>query len=899
VAPPAGENVTITLNGATQTATIQSVGSFTGTFATSSLATGTYGITYSYGGDSNFAAATDTSTNLTVVAAVPDLTITKSHTGNFTQGQTGATYTITVSNIGGLATTGLVTVTDTLPTGLTATSIAGTGWSCVLGTLTCTRSDTVAAFASYSAITVTVNVASNAGASVTNTAAVSGGGEVNTANDTATDVTTITPACAAPPSGLVSWWPGDGNTNDFLNANNPSASNAVTFVPAEVGTGFTFGSGGYIDIPASASLANQQFTISAWVRPDGPGPNNDAFGSWIVGQDFDNTHDLYLYWRAADNRFGFEFGSQGSEVIVSQDSFPTGSFYLVSGTYDGTTFKLYVNGTLEGQFAETTTIPYTNNTWTIGSSPANSRNQGYPRTWNGVIDEVQVFNRALSASEIQAIFAADGAGECKAPAVPANLTLVSGDGQTGTVGQALVQPLVVKLTNQNQNPISGSPITFAIGAGAGTLTGGVSSYAAAVLADRPVAYYRLGEVPGSTIAVDSSGAGNNGTYENGPTLRVPGLISNTTDTAVNFATGDVVIPDAANLDFVNAPFTIEAWVSGTYPGGNQRVFDKSAAGTGIGYGLDLGADNVRLLGCTNFAPPVTLSGNTTYHVVGVSDGAGTGSIYVNGSLVMSGPYSSCQPYTGTAHIAVANDGTAHFDGTIDEVAVYNYALPAQRISAHYNLGIGSVLNVNTDAEGLASVTLNLGPAAGTDTVTATANGYASSPITFTAAAIGAITASGGNNQVGAVGTTLASPLTVTLTGADDAPIPSWPVVFAIVPNCPAVASPVENLHPIAAPVREHQQVAGVRVAADDVLGQHRQPVKRAAYVARHRTQVHLDRRRETQHRGGSRAVRTARNLSSSTPRRMRNFRPSPSTSSMPASVAPASSLTRAKLAGLP
>ena len=131
--------------------------------------------------------ATDSDT----LTAQADLAITKTHTGNFAQGQTGATYTLTVSNVGGSPTSGMVTVTDTLPAGLTATAIGGTGWSCVLGTLTCTRSDALAAGSSYPAITLTVNVANNAAASLTNTATVSGGGETNTSNDTASDATTI------------------------------------------------------------------------------------------------------------------------------------------------------------------------------------------------------------------------------------------------------------------------------------------------------------------------------------------------------------------------------------------------------------------------------------------------------------------------------------------------------------------------------------------------------------------------------------------------------------------------------------------------------------------------------------------------------------------------------------
>src|SRR5207248_496950 len=123
----------------------------------------------------------------------PDLTITKSHTGTFLRGGTG-TYTLTVSNISPAASTsGLVTVTDTLPAGLTPTAASGTGWTCGISaqTVTCTRSDALAANASYPAITVTVSVAQNAANQVTNTASVAGGAEQNTTNDTASDLTTI------------------------------------------------------------------------------------------------------------------------------------------------------------------------------------------------------------------------------------------------------------------------------------------------------------------------------------------------------------------------------------------------------------------------------------------------------------------------------------------------------------------------------------------------------------------------------------------------------------------------------------------------------------------------------------------------------------------------------------
>jgi len=129
-----------------------------------------------------------------VSVGVPDMTIAKSHVDPFVRGSTTSTYTLTATNIGGATTTAPVTVTDTLPAGLTPTAAAGTGWTCpapVGQTVTCTRANALAAGASYPAITVTVTVLASAANSVVNQAAVSGGGETNTANNLATDPTNI------------------------------------------------------------------------------------------------------------------------------------------------------------------------------------------------------------------------------------------------------------------------------------------------------------------------------------------------------------------------------------------------------------------------------------------------------------------------------------------------------------------------------------------------------------------------------------------------------------------------------------------------------------------------------------------------------------------------------------
>jgi uncharacterized repeat protein (TIGR01451 family) len=110
----------------------------------------------------------------------PLLKITKTHTGNFSKGQQGATYTLSVANKGGASTdASTVTVTDTVPSGLTLASMSGSGWTCAAGGDTCTRGDVLNAGFSYPAITVTVNVSATATSPQINQASVAGGGSVS------------------------------------------------------------------------------------------------------------------------------------------------------------------------------------------------------------------------------------------------------------------------------------------------------------------------------------------------------------------------------------------------------------------------------------------------------------------------------------------------------------------------------------------------------------------------------------------------------------------------------------------------------------------------------------------------------------------------------------------------
>ena len=116
----------------------------------------------------------------------PILSVTKTHAGNFIQGQHNAAYTITVANQPGRnPTSGQIQVTETLPSGMTLVSIAGDGWTCNSEYAPyCNRSDPLTASATYPPITVTVNVAVNASSPLINSATVrQATGETVTVND--------------------------------------------------------------------------------------------------------------------------------------------------------------------------------------------------------------------------------------------------------------------------------------------------------------------------------------------------------------------------------------------------------------------------------------------------------------------------------------------------------------------------------------------------------------------------------------------------------------------------------------------------------------------------------------------------------------------------------------------
>src|SRR6185295_926842 len=216
--------------------------------------------------------------------------------------------------------------------------------------------------------------------------------------------------------GLVAYYPFTGNANDVSgNNNNPVFNNAslATDRLGNANSAYSFnGIDNYIQIPNSPSLnPTNQISICAWVKVAGfyQGPchgNNIVMkgdADYLIGNYMIRFDDSYITNSTncsitqPDVTHETFFGLQASQ-LPTNTFIQTGQWYAVVYTNDGTTAKTYVNCQL------------------VGSGPANGitfsnsydlflgtlNNSQYPYWFNGIMDEVRIYDRALNIDEVKA-----------------------------------------------------------------------------------------------------------------------------------------------------------------------------------------------------------------------------------------------------------------------------------------------------------------------------------------------------------------------------------------------------------------------------------------------------------------------------------------------------------------
>jgi hypothetical protein len=258
--------------------------------------------------------------------------------------------------------------------------------------------------------------------------------------------------CISPPANLVSWWPADGNPADLTGGNAGVLKNGATFAAGEVRNAFSLdGSNDFVQVSAPSGLpvGNSARTIDFWFQtPVNLTTSTESslvqYGTASAGEMFglitsqNAPGKLYFYGNSAD--------------LAGTTTIQPNTWYHAAVTYDGTTVKLYLNGQLEASAARTLNTVIDGNGLTFGFRPDSNAH------WTGLIDEVEIFSRALSASEILAIYNAGNAGQC----LP---VMYAASGSSGGAGNLyLINPSTAAY-------YSVGPIVNASGGGAIGITG--------------------------------------------------------------------------------------------------------------------------------------------------------------------------------------------------------------------------------------------------------------------------------------------------------------------------------------------------------------------------------------------------------------------------------------------
>jgi hypothetical protein len=212
--------------------------------------------------------------------------------------------------------------------------------------------------------------------------------------------------CVPDPS-LVAWWPGDVDATDVTGHHNGTLQNGTTFASGRVGMAFSFNgaypSGGYVSVLNDPAFnVSNKLTLEAWIKPtDGASryimtKGEDSF-FLAVGGNYAAGNQLSLYLN----------GVSGGWLYGTSDLVTDGKWHHVAATYDGATIALYVDGRLENSFARSGTVPAGTSPIAIGARPG-------VNYFAGLMDEIAIYNRALTATEIKATSDAAPSGRCGA-----------------------------------------------------------------------------------------------------------------------------------------------------------------------------------------------------------------------------------------------------------------------------------------------------------------------------------------------------------------------------------------------------------------------------------------------------------------------------------------------------
>lgn len=437
--------------------------------------------------------------------------------------------------------------------------------------------------------------------------------------------------------GLVGYWSFDEATStqatDFSGNGKNATLTGGTWIPGKRGNALNF-NGSSDQVTGPSITVGTSMTISGWVRKTSSTGQKSFFSNRSTGSVYVGLSgtQVFLY----DNN-----GSPAS-ILSPSGSVQIGQWQHVAVSSDGSTITMYVNGLQVYQTSQTRSASTGN--FGIGWDPSIAT-----EFWDGAIDEVRVYSRALSPSEVQNLYTT---GSVRFTANSKVLT------QGSSLGQGLV--------------------------GLYTFDGADAQWI------------------GSGVVYDQSG--------NNRTASISGMVRDSAQAigrlgqAFSFtgATSEYVQAGGfSEIGTSNQAYTMAAWVRPAIGGVTGDVIHVSSSSNGSGWCLSM----LQVVSGKAFAlswPANTLTGATTlaanqwYHLVHTWDATNGLRIYVNGSLDGSAAQGTFSASGSSNYVAIgsplpggtacASDAAVGFNGAIDDVRIYSRSLSSGEVTQLYRLG---------------------------------------------------------------------------------------------------------------------------------------------------------------------------------------------------------------------
>lgn len=211
--------------------------------------------------------------------------------------------------------------------------------------------------------------------------------------------------------GLVSYWPLDdsnidgGTVRDIVGGNDGTVAGDPQIVAGKIGEALEFnGDGDFVNCGTDASLnLTDAITIEVWMNPAVVGEGGANVGPACKAQSGVDPWSWQLRYNAPGGFMGFQFNGdpEGSTWISVQENLSPGQWYHIVGTFDGSNVVCYLDGVEKDRGAISGISG--------GDSAFFIAQDGWDNTFNGTVDEVRIYGRALSDAEVQQNYVADPA----------------------------------------------------------------------------------------------------------------------------------------------------------------------------------------------------------------------------------------------------------------------------------------------------------------------------------------------------------------------------------------------------------------------------------------------------------------------------------------------------------